>query len=135
MASGLALKRDQLMFIIRTYVAPSGIHGLGCFAGEDLNAGQPIWRFVRGLDLVVPFEEIDTAPQAFRDYMEMYAYISPHVEGGMVLSCDHAKFLNHSDHANTIIDGETTLARQDIPKGTELTCDYRICCKDFSGTF
>ena len=123
------------MFIVRTYVAPSGIHGLGCFAGEDLRAGQPIWQFARGVDLVIPFETIAAAPQAFRDYMDMYAYISPQVHGGMVLSCDHAKFLNHSDNANTMIDGETTFAQENIDRGTELTCDYRVCCADFSGHF
>jgi hypothetical protein len=123
------------MFIVSTYVAPSGIHGMGCFAGEDLKIGQPIWRFARGLDLVIPFEVIAESPKAFREYLDMYAYISPQVEGGMVLSCDHAKFLNHSEEANTIIDGETTFARSDIAKGTELTCDYRICCADFSGEF
>jgi hypothetical protein len=131
----LPLKEKWLMFIVRTYVAPSGIHGMGCFAGERLKAGQPIWRFARGLDLVISFEQIAAAPEAFRDYMNMYAYISPQVEGGMVLSCDHAKFLNHSDKPNTVIDGETTFAKLDIGKGTELTCDYRVCCSDFSGKF
>jgi uncharacterized protein len=123
------------MFIVHTYVAPSSIHGLGVHAGEDLVEGQPIWRFAPGLDLVVPFDQIAAAPTAFRDYMEMYAYISPQIDGGMVLSCDHAKFLNHSDDANTDIHGHTTLARRAIKKGEEITCDYRICCADFSGKF
>jgi hypothetical protein len=123
------------MFIVRTYVGPSAIHGMGCFAGEDLAARQPIWQFARGLDLIVPFDQIAAAPKAFRDYMEMYAYISPQVDGGMVLSCDHAKFLNHSDNPNTDIEGETTFARRPIKTGEEITCDYRICCADFSGTF
>jgi SET domain-containing protein len=123
------------MFIVGTYVAPSEIHGMGCFAAEDLSAGEPIWQFAPGLDLVVPFKQIAAAPKAFRDYMEMYAYVSPQVEGGMVLSCDHAKFLNHSDNPNTDIRGETTFARSDIKKGEEITCDYRICCADFSGAF
>jgi hypothetical protein len=123
------------MFIVSTYVVPSPIHGMGCFAGEDLPAGEPIWQFARGLDLVVPFDQIAAAPKAFRDYMQMYAYISPQVEGGMVLSCDHAKFLNHSDTPNTVIRGETTFARCTIRKGDEITCDYRICCADFSGSF
>ena len=123
------------MFIVRTYVAPSGIHGNGVFAGEDLRQGQPIWRYAPGLDLVVPFDVIAAAPKAFRDYMEMYAYVSPQVGGGMVLSCDHAKFINHSDSPNTVIDGHTTLARIAINKGDEITCDYRICCADFSGRF
>jgi len=123
------------MFIVKTFVAPSSIHGLGCFAGENLRAGQPIWRFALGLDLVVPFERIASAPKAFRDYMDMYAYVSPQVQGGMVLSCDHAKFLNHSDDPNTDIQGETTLARRVIESGDEITCDYRICCADFQGSF
>ena len=121
------------MFIVSTYVSPSPVHGLGCFAGEDLVAGQPIWRFAPGIDLVVPFEQIAAAPQAFRDYMEMYAYVSPQLAGGMVLSCDHAKFLNHSDDANTDIQGPTTVARRDIRRGEEITCDYRVCCSGFSG--
>ena len=85
------------MFIIQTRIGPSTIHGTGVFADEDVAQGQPIWQFAPGLDLVVPFETIAAAPKAFRDYMDMYAYISPLVAGGMILSCDHAKFLNHSD--------------------------------------
>jgi hypothetical protein len=77
-----------------------------------------IWEFAPGLDLVVPFDRIAAAPRAFRDHMEMYAYVSPQMEGGgMVLSCDHAKFLNHSDEPNTVIRGPQTLARYAIRKG------------------
>jgi hypothetical protein len=123
------------MFIVSTFVAPSAIHGMGCFAGQELKPGQPIWQFARGLDLVVPFDRIAAAPKAFQEYMEMYAYISPQIGGGMLLSCDHAKFLNHSDNPNTDIQGETTFARRLIRKGDEITCDYRICCADFSGKF
>lgn len=121
------------MFIVKTYVAPSTIHGLGVFAGEYLAIGQLIWRFAPGLDLLVPFDRIADAPQAFREYMEMYAYISPQMEGGMVLSCDHAKFLNHSDDANTEIQGTTTLSKRAIAEGEEITCDYQVCCVGFTG--
>ncbi len=123
------------MFIVLTYVSASSIHGNGVFAGEDLTEGQPIWQFARGLDLVVPLEQIAAAPKAFRDYMDMYAYISPQIDGGMVLSCDHAKFLNHSDAPNTIIRGETTYTSRSIKTGEEITCDYRICCANTSGQF
>lgn len=123
------------MFIVSTFVAPSSIHGIGCFAGEELEPGQPIWQFAPGLDLLVPFEKIAAAPVAFQKYMEMYAYVSPQLQGGMVLSCDHAKFLNHGDDPNTDIRGETTWARRRIRAGEEITCDYRICCADFAGSF
>jgi len=121
------------MFIVPTYVSSSPIHGIGVFAGEDISDKQEIWHFARGLDLVIPFDTIRRAPQAFQDYIEMYAYISPQIEGGMILSCDHAKFLNHSDQANTTINGEITTARGDIKKGEEITCDYRICCAGWTG--
>lgn len=52
------------MFIVRTYIGPSGIHGNGVFAGEDLAQGQVIWEFAPGLDLVVPFDRIAAAPLA-----------------------------------------------------------------------
>jgi hypothetical protein len=123
------------MFIIQTYVAASPIHGLGVHAGEDVAEGRLIWEFVPGLDLVVPFDRIAAAPKGFQDFMEMYAYVSPMVEGGMVLSCDHAKFLNHSDDPNTEIRSHVTLARRGIKKGEEITCDYRICCLGFTGEF
>lgn len=123
------------MFIVRTYVAQSSIHGSGVFAGEDLVEGQPIWQFAPGLDLIVPLERIAAAPEAFREYMDMYAYFSPQIDGGMVLSCDHAKFLNHSSDANTEICGKTTFARRQINKDEEITCDYRVCCADWLDNF
>ncbi len=123
------------MFIIQTYVAHSIVHGNGVFAGEDLYERQPIWRFAPGLDLVVPFDVVANSPRAFQDYMEMYAYVSPLVGGGMVLSCDHAKFINHCDDPNTVIDGHTTGACRRSSNGEESTCDYRICVADWSGHF
>lgn len=123
------------MLIVHTFVASSPIHGNGVFAGEDIPAGQPIWKFARGLDLVVPFAEIAAAPKAFQMYMEMYAYVSPQIDGGMILSCDHAKFLNHSADPNTEIRGETTIASRAIRKGEEITCDYNICCANWDGRF
>jgi hypothetical protein len=124
-----------MMFIIETYIAPSEVHGNGVFAGEDVREGQPIWRFSPGIDLVIPFERIAALPRAFQIYMETYGYISPQVAGGMILSCDHAKFMNHSSEANTVIAGETTLASRAIKKGEEITCDYRECCADWSNWF
>ena len=135
MVAATAVRKTEIMFIISTYVAPSSIHGLGVYAGEDVTEGQPIWQFAPGLDLVVPFDRVAAAPKAFQDFMDMYAYVSPMIEGGMVLSCDHAKFLNHSDDPNTEIRGHTTFARRPIEKGGEITCDYRICCQGFTGEF
>ena len=123
------------MFTVLTYVGQSAIHGNGVFAGEDVQEGQLIWQFAPDLDMCVPYERIAAAPKAFQDYMEMYAYASPRFPGGMILSCDHAKFLNHSEAPNTQISGDTTRASQAIAKGQEITCDYRLFVAGWSGEF
>jgi len=123
------------MFIVPTFVGQSAIHGNGVFAGIDLVEGQRIWEFSPDLDAVIPFARIARAPKAFRDYMDMYAYSSARFPDGMILSCDHAKFLNHSETPNTAIAGDTTLAARDIAKGEEITCDYRLFVANWSGEF
>lgn len=121
------------MFLIRTSVAPSRIHGLGVMAGEAVAAGTPIWRFAPGLDLVLPDATVAGQPAAFREYLGMYGYHSPEFPGNFVLSCDHAKFLNHSEDPNTEIRGRETFARRALAAGDEITCDYRLFVEDWTG--
>ena len=121
------------MLLVRTRVGPSSIHGIGVFAAEPVAAGREVWRFAPGLDLVIPAAEVEAAPAAFRAYLDTYAYRSHDVADGVVLSCDHAKFLNHSEAANTAIAPFVTRAARDIAEGEEITCDYRACCVDWAG--
>lgn len=121
------------MLVVRTRVGPSTIHGIGVFAAEPIRAGQAVWEFAPGLDLVIPLARIPTLPAAFQAYLATYAYLSNDVADGMVLSCDHAKFLNHSETPNTVIAPRVTHARQDIAEGEEITCDYRACCVGWNG--
>ena len=121
------------MLLVPTRLAPSPIHGLGVFSVEAVAAGRALWRFEPGLDLVIPFEKLEGLPAAFRAYLDTYAYASQDAPGGLVLSCDHAKFLNHSEEPNTDIRGLVTLARRAIAAGEEITCDYRDCVAGWNG--
>ena len=121
------------MLLIRTVLAPSAIHGLGVMAAESVAAGQPIWRFEPGIDLVIPASRAAELPPAFRAYLDLHGYRSPEFADSVVLSCDHAKFLNHSDDPNTEIVGRETLARRAIADGEEITCNYRLFVSDWSG--
>lgn len=121
------------MLLVRTKVGLSPIHGIGVFAAEPIAAEREIWRFAPGLDLVIPFAQIPTLPDAFQAYLTTYAYRSHDVAEGMVLSCDHAKFLNHSDAPNTVIALYVTRAGRDIAEGEEITCSYRDCCEGWDG--
>jgi SET domain-containing protein len=121
------------MLLIQTRLGPSSIHGLGVMAAEPVRAGQPIWRFEPDLDLVLPLARLEGLPPAFRAYLDTYAYAAPEFPGSVVLSCDHAKFLNHAEDPNTEIRGRETFASRDIAVGQEITCDYRSCVSGWTG--
>lgn len=121
------------MLLIRTTVAPSPIQGVGLFAAEDVASGTPIWEFAPGLDLVIPLAQLPDFPAAFRAYLESHAYLSPEFPDAYVLSCDHAKFMNHSETPNTALDGRITRARGPIRAGEEITCDYRLVVLGWTG--
>lgn len=121
------------MFVIRTRVGPSPIHGVGVFAAEPVAVGETVWRFAPGFDRVITDEEVAAAPAAFREYLAMYAYRSTDMAGGTVLSCDHARFLNHSEDPNTAEQPFVSVARKPIAVGDEITCDYGAFCVDWTG--
>jgi hypothetical protein len=121
------------MFLIRTRLGPSAIHGIGVFADEPAAAGQEIWRFAPGIDQVISLAQAGTLPEAFRHYLATYAYLSPAFPGCYVLSGDHAKFMNHAEAPNTAIDGHVTRAAQAIAVGDEVTCDYRLFVEGWTG--
>jgi uncharacterized protein len=112
------------MLLVPTYLAQSGLHGLGVFAAEPIPRGAVIWRFVAGFDLVIPEATAKGWPKAAWDFLMRYSYVSPHIPGGFVLDGDHSRFLNHSKDANTDNSTPETIARRDIGKDEEITVDY-----------
>lgn len=112
------------MLLVPTYVASSGLHGLGVFAAAPIARGAVIWRFVAGFDQVIPEETAKTWPPAAWDFLMKYSYVSPHIPGGFVLDGDHSRFLNHSKDPNTDNSTEATVARRDIARDEEITVDY-----------
>ena len=117
------------MFLIRTRVAPSAIHGLGVFACEPAAVGTIVWRF----DRIIDEEALRAVPEAFRAFLDTYAYRSIDTGGALVLSCDDARFLNHSDDPNTEDQPFVSLARRPIAVGDEITCDYGAFCVGWAG--
>ena len=113
------------MFLVPTYVAPSGTHGFGVHAGEAIPAGTRIWEFTPGVDLRFPPEVVAGIPEPLGSKLRMYCYQEP--DGTLVLCGDNAKFMNHSFEPNCDdVDGPYTITKRDIAAGEELTCDYRL---------
>lgn len=114
------------MMLIKSYVAPSGIHGNGLYAAEDIKKGTKVWEHIDGLEVLIPAASLETMPQTIRDYVECYSYPHFSLSDTLVLDGDHGRFMNHSDIPNTdFTTPRMGYATADIPAGTELTCNYR----------
>jgi len=103
-------------------VKPSPIEGLGLFAVQPFKAGVTI----REVNVV---REI-TDEHPLRPELGERADHCDYPDGRVVLIGPPDRHLNHSCDPNTYIRYEAgrcfIVARQDIPSGQELTCDYRI---------
>jgi hypothetical protein len=121
------------MFVIKTRVGPSPIHGNGVFACENVAIGDPIWRFHPPFDQILSEQDIAGLPKPAQEYLQIYAYTSADLGGQLVLSGDHARFLNHSDDPNTEARPFLSIARRSIAWGDEITCDYGAFCVAWTG--
>ncbi len=115
------------MLLVKTLLSPSEIHGIGLFAAERIPAGTVVWRFHRGIDLVLEDGVLETLSPAAREQMLKYTYVDIRLHK-RILCGDDARFFNHSDDPNCLDypddAGGTTVAKRDIEAGEELTSDY-----------
>lgn len=118
------------MLLIKTYIGPSDINGIGLFADAFVPKGTPIWRFTKGLDLKISEARLQTLPDLARECVLHYCYHSV-VNDTYVLPFDDSRFFNHSSHPNVIsIDTPDDpegmeIALRDIQAHEELVCDCR----------
>ena len=115
------------MMTIRTFIAPSRIHGIGIFAAKRIPEGTLVWKFHPDVDRTLTEEAIRALPLGCREQIEKYSYFSS-VYQAYVLCGDDARFFNHSVSPNCrdyqTGDEEITVAGRDIEAGEELTSDY-----------
>ena len=112
------------MLLIRTYLQPSLIHGIGLFTAEDITPGTLVWEFHPLVDRWITRSEFETLPALAREMVLRHAEFVAS-DDAFLLSGDYDKFMNHSSTPN-IRDERTRMYANDfIPAHTELTCDYR----------
>jgi len=115
------------MFVVRTSLRPSAIHGIGAFAEEPIKKGQLVWQYDPRLDIRIPISELPRFPAAAQEHIRIRAYSE--MAGGqrvMTLCADNSQYVNHSSRPNLLDseDGLKEIAGRDIAVGEELTCDY-----------
>jgi len=121
------------MLIFPTYLAPSPLHGLGVFAGERIDAGRVVSRFMPPFDVQFPAELLPALTPVEQAYLRHFAYRSKFTRL-YVLTGDNDRYMNHSDQPNVSMNPDgtaTNVALRNIAAGEELTCDYRAFDADW----
>ena len=111
---------------------------MGLFALKFVPRGTPIWRFQAGFDHDFSPAQFAALPPVAQKHTRWFCFVS-RLDGHVILSGDHACFINHSRSPNT---GElpatedklklelqpppavVTVALRDIASGEEITCNY-----------
>lgn len=114
------------MLLVKTYLGLSKINGIGLFAGEYIESGRNIYEKDDIFTLRFNEEEYQIALEKNRDFVLKYFWN----EGNFYfVSLDDDRFMNHSDSPNTIETRMNTIARVNINKGDEITCNYNDFCE------
>jgi SET domain-containing protein len=115
------------MFLVKTKIGQSEIHGIGLFADQFIPANTLV--FEEG-DFTIKFsiEKYNSLPEVQKHFLDVYSYLR---DGFYHLSLENDRFMNHSENPNTYEDGPKTFALKDIQIGEELTCDYNVICEDY----
>ncbi|WP_088344978.1 MULTISPECIES: SET domain-containing protein-lysine N-methyltransferase [Rhodomicrobium] len=124
------------MMLVRTYVAPSQIEGLGVYADEFIPSGTLIWQFNPKFIASFSPSDIEELPPHTREFVEKYSF--PHVENGnhLVIELDNGRFMNHTEQPNTdFTEFSQGYAIRDIAAGEEITCNYYEFDPSFAGAF
>ena len=98
--------------------------GVGVFATAFIPRGTIVVVRDR-FDICLTPEEFSCLPEPARSTMETHLYHDKC--GNLILSWDHARYMNHSCHANTMMtDYNLEIAVRDIAAGEELTTEYGL---------
>lgn len=113
------------MLLIETEIRNSNIHGIGLFCKFPVPKGMKVWVFHPLFDFALNEDDIEGLPESALSFLKMYGYRSVETNE-FIVNLDLSRHINHSDKPNLISDQYSNYyAAQDIPAGTELTCDYR----------
>lgn len=122
--------------LYRTYLAPSKIHGVGCFAAEKINAGAVVWCYDPRVDIQMSPNDLNELPAAAREQVLRYGYMD--TDGWVTICYDDARCINHADAPNVMAGGtydSYDVAVRDIEVDEEITTDYRTYDHGACGAF
>lgn len=113
----------ELNKYVKTYIAPSSVHGVGVFALRDVPEGQPLYTDITPRMYNLPYKEFRNL---FTGIKKLITERWPTVVTGSAFVYPDTRiqaFMNHSDDPNYDAINDVTLRK--IKKGEEVFEDYR----------
>ncbi len=124
------------MMLVRTYVSPSIIDGLGVYADEFIPAGTLIWKLNPKFMATFSLRDMEAFPPHIREYVEKYGFPAHENKDLYYMELDNGRFMNHSETPNTdFTRPDSGYALCDIQAGEELTSNYHEFDRTFAGSF
>jgi hypothetical protein len=118
------LTTETQMFLIKTRLDKSKIHGIGVFAVAKIPSAAPVWRFEPLFDKTIRETDLERLPEHVQEHVRIHAEHFPEL-GVYRLSSDEDKYMNHSSEPNLrVTEDDFLVAIRDIAPGEELTIDY-----------
>jgi len=113
----------EKMLLVRHFVKPSPIHGLGVFLLQTVPAGMVVWRYDPMFDIEI---SAHTVAKFQQEEAETIFHHAEYLTERQIfrLGNDADIFMNHSYWPSLLDRGDEMVASQDLEVGDELTCNY-----------
>jgi hypothetical protein len=113
------------MLIIPTYLARSGVHGIGVYAGDTIKSGEKVWMFNPAVDFVYGSQWLPRLCRQSPEMVDYFCLYSYKRKNQYYYVTDNARFINHSLDANIgFAENGDEIALKDINPGDELLENY-----------
>lgn len=81
------------MFLIKTEVKASSIHGMGLFAAQSVKKGQIIWEWKPYSQVTFSLAAYNRMRKIEKSFLETYGFV---FEDEWIVPLDNGRFVNHS---------------------------------------
>lgn len=115
---------DKLNTYVKTYLAPSKIHGVGLFALRDIPKGQRLYANMVPKGYTLPCKEFNNLfPEVREKLLEQW----PQIVNGSHFAYPTTKLQAYTNHqADCNYDAVNDVMLKDVEEGEEITENYKV---------
>ena len=115
---------DELNTWVKTYIAPSKIHGVGVFALRDIPKGQKLYADIVTKVYPLPYKEFrNLFPEVRKYIIERWPLVATGKSYFLFPETKIVAFMNHQEDCN--YDAVNDIMLKDVKVGEEITEDYK----------